>query len=60
MVQIWQLDEEDIKSVVAHYFDTSEDKVSFIHYTTTEGHGLSERDVKKVRIVVEKGEGILK
>ena len=60
MVQVWQLDEDDIKSVVAHHFDTSEDKVSFIHYTTTEGYGLNERDVKKIRIVVEKGEPILK
>jgi len=47
------LDENDIREFIAERFSVNIEKVTVTPYITTEGHGMGEHDVAKVKVSVE-------
>lgn len=48
----YQLDENDIKEIIAKYFNISIDDVNLTHYMTTVGYGMDEHDVPVTHVEV--------
>ncbi len=53
MRQIYNLDENDIRKIIAKYFDVNENKVNISYYEDCEGYGTNEHYVPKVECEVE-------
>jgi len=53
MRQICELDEKDIKKIVAEYFDILEDSVQVECSIETRGYGSEEYKVPRVKVKVE-------
>lgn len=52
MMTMTHLDIDDIRSIIAHSFDVSEEKVMIDCYMETVGYGMNERKEPMVRAVV--------
>lgn len=53
MRQICELDEKDIKRIVAEYFDILEDSVQVECSIETRGYGQGECEVPRVKVRIE-------
>ena len=53
MRQICELDEKDIKKIVAEYFDILEDSVQVECSIETRYYGLEEYEIPRVKVKVE-------
>ena len=52
MMKMTHLDIDDIRSIIAHFFDVSEEKVMIDCYMETVGYGMNEHKEPTVRAVV--------
>ena len=53
MKKIYELDERDIRKIIAEYFDILEDSVQVECTTETRGYGPGEYEVPRVKVKVE-------
>lgn len=53
MKHLIELNEEDIREIISKNFSIKKEKVELIPYIITEGSGMSEHDVAKVKVLVE-------
>ena len=53
MKHLIELNEEDIRDIISKNFSIKKEKVKLIPYIETEGSGMSEHDVAKVKVFVE-------
>lgn len=55
MKKAFELDEHDIKTALKEYYQSFAVKVKevkLIHYTDTEGYGMNEHDVPRVKVEI--------